>query len=443
MQQRCPPPNGHRRRVACARERAGEEIDGRVLDFIERALLLQPPSNLHQLEHDRWAAFVMRWQQFTGRVMAKGVEDTSFYNFHRLISLNEVGGEPGRAPGFEPLSEFHAFSETLARNWPHTLNATSTHDTKRSEDVRARISVLSEIPELWSREVRKWSRMTRALRGDGVPDSNEELLVYQTLVGMWPLEPSEEAGVGDRLKAYLEKALREAKTRTSWISPNEEFEKTVMQYAGALLAHEEFMISMRRLQKKVAFHGFLNSLTQTVLKLTSPGVPDFYQGSELWDFSLVDPDNRRPVDYEHRRKMLTSVRGATPAHLLANWMDGGVKLFTIVKVLEARRRQLEVFRDGTYEPLTATGFVNGSDASRNVVAFSRSSQALVVVPRLTTKLVKAPALPLGEVWSEAVLPIDGTWTNVITGERVIASDGALQLRDVFASFPVAVLELNQ
>jgi (1->4)-alpha-D-glucan 1-alpha-D-glucosylmutase len=424
--------------VACARARGAAEVDGRVFDFIERALLLEPPSNL-QHERERWGAFVMRWQQFTGRVMAKGVEDTSFYNYHRLISLNEVGGEPGRPVEHDSVAAFHRFNEQLAAHWPHTMNATSTHDTKRSEDVRARINVLSEIPDIWSREVRKWSRMTASLRSEGTPDQNEELLVYQTLVGMWPLDPAEEAGVPARLKSYLEKAAREAKTHTSWIAPDARFEARLLDYADALLSHDEFRTSMLRLQRKVAFHGFLNSLAQTLLKLTAPGAPDFYQGSELWDYSLVDPDNRRPVDYELRIAALASVRDASPRELLDEWKDGRVKLFTIAKALALRARRAATFRDGAYDALAASGTVRDDDASRHVIAFRRGDDVVVAVPRLTARIVDAPSMPVGDAWGDATLPLQGSWINALTGERIEAN-GAVPLRELFATFPLAALE---
>jgi (1->4)-alpha-D-glucan 1-alpha-D-glucosylmutase len=397
--------------IAEARRRAKLDDAQRLFDFVELVLLLEPPHYI-AAERDRWLEFVLRWQQFTGRVMAKGVEDTAFYNYNRLISLNEVGGEPGRGADFDPVAELHARNEEIARAWPHTMNATSTHDTKRSEDVRARIHVLSEIPEEWEREVRKWARMNAHLKRDGVPHPNEELLIYQTLAGAWPLDE-------ERLHTFLEKAAREAKTHSSWIKVDETYERALKEFASALLTHVPFLKSFQRFHRRIAFHGFLNSLAQVVVKVMSPGVPDFYQGSELWDFSLVDPDNRRPVDYEQRASLLSSL--GTPSSLLRNWQDGRVKLFVTTRALAVRA-------SGDYRAVE-TG-------TPHAVAFLRGEDVLVVVPRLTASLVKPPQLPLGDVWGDHALPVTGRWRNVFTGEIV----ESLELRNVFASFPVAVLQ---
>lgn len=420
--------------VAEARRRAGTAVDGRLLRFLERMLLLDLPSYVEP-ERPNWLAFVMRWQQFTGRVMAKGVEDTAFYNYHRLISLNEVGGEPGRVTPFDPVAEFHLRNERIQRDWPDTLNATSTHDTKRSEDVRARINVLSEIPGLWEREVRRWSDMNEPLRQAGVPDPNEELLLYQTLIGMWPLDEDQVAAVPQRLKQYLEKATREAKTHTSWIAPDAEFESRLLAFSDAVLASDVFRTSMLRLQKRIALHGFLNSLSQVVLKVMSPGVPDFYQGTEMWDFSLVDPDNRRPVDYEEFRSALRKLKAASRrgsvdcANLLRRWRDGRVKLFVTWRSLEVRSRLAAMFRRGSYRAV---------NAGPNAVAFTRGDAVLAVVPRLTTQLGRAGSLPLADAWGDAALDLGGRWTNSFTGE--IVEGERLRLSNVFASFPVAILE---
>lgn len=407
--------------IAEARRRA-VQVDRRLFDFVETVLLLRPPKYIAN-ERDKWLEFVMRWQQFTGRVMAKGVEDTAFYNYNRLISLNEVGGEPGRSAEFDPVAELHLRNAEIARNWPHTMNATSTHDTKRAEDVRARIHVLSEIPDEWERQVRKWMRINAPLRRDGVPHPNEELLLYQTLVGMWPLD--DDADIGARLIAYLKKAVREAKTHSSWLSPNVDYENALEEFATALLAHAPFLDSFKRFHKRIAFHGFLNSLAQVVLKATSPGVPDFYQGTELWDFSLVDPDNRRPVDYDRRASMLASL--AEPAKLLKDWPSGAIKLFVTARTLALRARHAETFLHGSYRPVE-TG-------TPHAFACLRGDDVLVVVPRLTAQWSRQ--LPIGEVWGERALrDVGGAWRNVFTGEVV----ESLGLKDVFASIPVAILE---
>ena len=410
--------------AAKAGRRHGGAIEKRVFDFVESVLLLEPPHYIES-ERDKWLEFVMRWQQFTGRVMAKGVEDTAFYNYNRLLSLNEVGGEPGRGE-FDPVADLHERNARIARDWPHTMNATSTHDTKRAQDVRTRISVLSEIPDAWQREVRKWTRMNAAFKTEGAPDANEELMIYQTLAGMWPLDAAEEATVAERLRLFLEKAAREAKTHSSWMAPNEAYERALQDFATSILGHAPFLEAFRRFHKRIALHGFVNSLAQVVLKACSPGVPDFYQGTELWDFSLVDPDNRRPIDWSRRKSAIESM----PSHttLLRNWSDGRVKLFTTARVLAARARHVEAFRDGAYRALD-TG-------TPNAVAFTRGDdEVLVVVPRLTTRFRR---VPLGEVWGEHALPINGRWRDAFTGEVV---EGAqLALREVFATFPVAVLE---
>ena len=400
--------------IAEARRRSTLDDAKRLFDFVELVLLLQPPKYIAS-ERDRWLEFVMRWQQFTGRVMAKGVEDTAFYNYNRLISLNEVGGEPGRDASFDPVAGLHARNEEIARRWPHTMNATSTHDTKRSEDVRARIHVLSEIAEEWEREVKKWARMNAPLQKNGVPHPNEELLVYQTLAGAWPIDEA-------RLHTFLEKAAREAKTHSSWIKVDEAYESALKEFASALLRHDTFVASFQRFHRRIAFHGFLNSLAQVVVKVCSPGVPDFYQGTELWDFSLVDPDNRRPVDYAHRARLVASP--GTPHEMLRNWQDGRIKLFVTSRALAARRR----FAGAPYRAVD-TG-------TPHAVAFLRGDDTLVTVPRLTATLVKPPDLPLGDVWAGHALPVEGRWRNIFTGETL----DSLELRNVFASFPVAILE---
>jgi (1->4)-alpha-D-glucan 1-alpha-D-glucosylmutase len=418
-----------REAIACARRRAAMSIDRRLFVFLDYVLRVDPPAYI--ADRERWRSFVMRWQQFTGRVMAKGVEDTAFYAYNRLLSLNEVGGNPGRSD-FDGLAELHRLNARRAEEWPHTLNATSTHDTKRSEDVRARIAVLSEMPELWARTVRRWSRMNSPLRRDGIPHPNEELLLYQTLIGMWPLDENDLASVRPRLKAYLEKAAREGKVHTSWTAPNAAYEEALFAFADAVLSDDDFCREFTRVQKRIAFYGAINALSQLVLKATSPGVPDFYQGTELWDFSLVDPDNRRPIDFARRAALLRRVKSAAPAALLRAWHDGRVKLFTTWKLLDLRARHAELFRDGAYEPL---------DAGPNVCAFVRrrgDDAVAVAVPRFPTRLTRPGRFPLAEVWRETALPLAGRWRNTFTGDTL--EGDSLPLRDVFARFPVAVLE---
>jgi (1->4)-alpha-D-glucan 1-alpha-D-glucosylmutase len=413
-----------------ARRRAGASIDGRLFTFLERVLLVDPPSYL-PAAREPWLAFVMRWQQFTGRVMAKGVEDTAFYNYNRLISLNEVGGNPGRSD-FDSLAEFHTHAARMQHLWPHTMNATSTHDTKRSEDVRARINVLSEIASQWERQVRRWSKKNAPLRG-AVIDPNVELLVYQTLAGMWPFDERELPAIRDRLKQYLEKAAREAKTWSSWIAPNRQYEEALLDFGEAILNDPDFCAAMTRFQKRIAFYGCLNSLGQVVLKATAPGAPDFHQGTELWDFSLVDPDNRRPVDFQVRSTMLKKLQSTVSVDtLLRRWQDGRIKMFVTWRLLQLRTRHVDLFRDGTYEPV---------DAGPHLCAFVRRHErdaVLVAVPRLIAGLVKPGRLPLGEVWGGTALPVSGNWRNLFTGEEHGGTE--LSLRDLFARFPIAVVE---
>ncbi|HEX3578379.1 MAG TPA: malto-oligosyltrehalose synthase, partial [Thermoanaerobaculia bacterium] len=423
--------------IAEARRRAGNTIDERLFAFLERVLLVDPPAYV-AAERENWRAFVMRWQQFTGRVMAKGVEDTAFYNYNRLISLNEVGGNPGRGGNFDGLAEFHARASRMQQQWPHTMNATATHDTKRSEDVRARINVLSEIPPQWERQVRRWSKMNAPHRANGIPDPNTELLIYETLIGMWPLDDEELPSVRDRLKQYLEKAAREAKTHTSWIAPNPAYEESLLGFADSIVSDTAFCEDLIRVQKRIAFYGFLNGLSQVVLKATAPGAPDFYQGTELWDFSLVDPDNRRPVEYANRGAMLKKMKAAASKDalsidtLLRRWHDSRIKMFVTWKVLDARSRHAELFRDGSYEPI---------DAGNNVVAFTRrrGDEAVVVaVPRLVANFVKPGVFPLGDVWPDTSIPISGSWRNLFTGESL--EGDRIPLRSLFGRFPAAVLE---
>ena len=421
-----------REAITEARRRSGTAIDERLFTFLEHVLLADPPSYVAS-EREHWLSFVMRWQQFTGRVMAKGVEDTAFYNYNRLLSLNEVGGNPGRSSEADSLGEFHARNAMIQRQWPHTMNATATHDTKRSEDVRARINVLSEIAPQWESSVRRWSKMNARFQKNGVPHPNEQLLLYQTLIGMWPLDVKELSSVPERLKQYLEKASREAKNHTSWIAPNASYEEALLDFAGAILNDPAFCKDFGRFQKRVAFFGFLNSLSQIVLKATAPGAPDFYQGTELWDFSLVDPDNRRPVDYAQRSAMLKKLKAGTdPGMLLRRWKDGRIKMFVTWKLLEARERHADLFRDGTYEPV---------DAGPNVVAFIRrhgDDAVLVAVPRLVASLVKPGIFPLGQVWANATLPASGNWQNSFTGEGHEGEE--IPLSRLFATLPFAVLE---
>ncbi len=301
------------------------DLDSDLLDFLGAILLLRHRGKLE-------TELLMRLQQLTGPVMAKSVEDTAFYNFHRLISLNEVGGDPGHF-GL-PIDEFHAACSEAGRCWPIAMLASSTHDTKRSEDVRARINLLSEIPDRWSEAVRRWAELNDRYRRENLPDRNAEYLIYQTLVGAWPIET-------DRLLAYMEKASREAKTHTSWTNPNPIYDDALRAFIEGIMSHSPFITDLEQFVKPLIEPGRINSLAQTLLKLTTPGVPDFYQGTEVWDLSLVDPDNRRPVDYHKRRRLLAKMKHMTVDQIWSHIEDGLPKMWLIRHVLKLRQeRQL-------------------------------------------------------------------------------------------------------
>jgi (1->4)-alpha-D-glucan 1-alpha-D-glucosylmutase len=401
-------------------------------------------------------------------VTAKGVEDTAFYVYNRLVSLNEVGGEPGRF-GIKPEA-VHAYNRGRQARWPYALSSLSTHDTKRSEDVRARINVLSEMAEGWWAAVDRWSRLNephRRTRGDEdqpIPDANEEYLLYQTLVGAWPLEPygpEEYAAFIKRIQEYMLKALHEAKVHTSWINPNAEYDEAVGEFVGRILdeaANRPFLDHFRAFQRRIAAYGLYNSLSQTLLKFASPGVPDTYQGTELWDFSLVDPDNRRPVDYERRHRMLRDLKSAAESaggglrdlarDLVASKEDGRIKLYVTHRSLACRRDHPGLFSAGEYIPLAAEG-----PKAAHLFAFARragEAAAVVAVPRLVAGLTPDPARPpLGaEAWPDTRLTLAGLdpalrWRNAFTGEVLVPQDRdgqpSLAAADLFAHFPVALL----
>jgi (1->4)-alpha-D-glucan 1-alpha-D-glucosylmutase len=342
------------------------EVDGLDRLAVTDARLPARLAAILLLEERGHDAFVVRFQQTTPAVMAKGVEDTAFYRYNRLLCLNEVGGSPARFS--LPVDEFHARNLERARRFPHQLLATHTHDAKRSGDVRARLAALSWLADEWCELVRRWRRANDPLRRGGGPDPNEEYLVYQTLAGAWPLEP-------DRLDAYLEKALREAKTNTSWIEPDGEWEQSVQAFARGLYGHEPFLEGFEPFAERLAREGERVALGQTLLKLTCPGVPDLYQGDELWELSLVDPDNRRPVDWQRRRELLADVKAGQPPNRET------AKLYLIWKTLRLRAERPDVFT-GSYEPVEA-----GSD----VCAFTRAGEILVAVPLRPGARFTAPA----------------------------------------------------
>jgi (1->4)-alpha-D-glucan 1-alpha-D-glucosylmutase len=463
-----------RKAVAAAKWRS-PAADTSIFDFVHEVLLTRIADGQNAAYRNAVINFAMKFQQFTSPVMAKGLEDTAFYRYNRLVSLNDVGSDLKRF-GVSQF-EFHAANQERLANWPHTMLATSTHDTKRSEDVRSRINVLSEMSALWRLRARDWRRLNRTrkrtVNGQPVPAPNDEYLLYQTLVGAWPFHLDESSDKNewknfrDRIEAYMLKAIREAKQNSSWINRNAEYEDAVSSFVKAVLEpgpKNRFMKDFLPFQRRVARIGLWNSLSQTLLKLTAPGVPDIYQGNELWDLSLVDPDNRRPVDYGHRRSMFDSLRqwGSAPdaadvSKLLQTPEDGRMKLYLIWKTLCFRQEHPDLFQQGEYVALG----VSGPKADR-IAAFARRRDdltALIIVPRLVAGLINDAAgvegigddandfAPLGpHIWEDThiVLPVAGRqkYRNVLTGD-VLDLEGSLSIAQALADFPVALFVSTQ
>lgn len=436
-------------------EKAKRSSPGLVneLEFIERLLLLDFGNYLSEDEKNQWINFVMRFQQFTGPLMAKGFEDTTLYVYNRLLSLNEVGGNPGTFG--VSAREFHRFLEKRGRIWPYSLNGTSTHDTKRGEDTRARINVLSELPKEWHSNIKTWSKINREkkrkVNGRAVPDRNDEYFLYQTLIGAYPISEGEHTEFIQRMKEYIVKAVREAKVHTAWLKPDTDYENAFISFLEEILGDEEgnpFLEEFLPFQKKVSHYGLFNSLSQTLIKITAPGVPDFYQGSELWNLNLVDPDNRRPVDFKRRQAFLREIRARENGNilhlieeLLRTKEDGRIKLFLIYRALKTRNEHIEVFRDGAYIPLKGAGkFKN------HILAFARNhgrKWAVIVAPRFLTTVVRGGEYPFGEeIWHDTHIPCPDQgsheWKNVITSQQV-NSPGKLMIGEVLRDFPVGLL----
>ena len=407
--------------VECAKQYR-QDIDAGLFDFL-RAVLSGEVKGKDEFE------FLLRFQQFTPPVMAKGVEDTAFYCFNRLVAMSEVGGDPG-SDGI-CLERFHAYNQKMQTTHPLTMVTLSTHDTKRSDDVRARLAVLSELPEEFGAALTRWSEMNRELRSRifaGNPagdllDRNTEYLLYQTLIGAWPIPV-------DRLKEYMLKAVREAKQRTSWTANNTEFESALHEFIEGLLEYTPFLDDLSRFVDQISDAGRVNSLAQTLMKHTVPGVPDLYQGAELWDLSLVDPDNRRPVDYDLRRNLLDEVKHLEPcagaALAMKRFEDGLPKLWTIHRALRLRRERPRSFgAAAAYTPIHAQGPRAG-----HVIAYMRGADVITVVPRLTS-LVRGG-------WEDTAIPLPaGSWTNFLTGRTV--ANGTTRVETLFQDFPVALL----
>jgi (1->4)-alpha-D-glucan 1-alpha-D-glucosylmutase len=386
------------------------EIDSELFDFLADVLLLRVRGAME-------SEFVFRFQQFTGSVMAKGVEDTAFYCFNRLISLNEVGGDPGCFG--TPPQAFHDFCLDVQRSRPRTMLASSTHDTKRSEDVRVRISLLSEIPANWKAALERWASLNEKYKKEQLPDRNTEYFLYQTMLGAWPIPL-------DRLQPYMEKACREAKQQTSWHAPNESFETATREFIAALYEGTAFLEDFEAFVEPLIEPGRINSISQVLLKLTSPGIPDTYQGSEIWDLSLVDPDNRRPVDYDLRRRLLSELPNLNVDEVWRRIDEGLPKLWTIYHTLRTRRKYASAFaHEAAYQPLRAHGA-----KTDHVVAYMRSDGIVVLVPRLI--------LTLDSEWRDTSLQVPcGTWRNQLSGAVYNGCD--LPVGQILAPFPVALL----
>lgn len=427
------------------------------LTYIHRLLLREEEGHLTEEQKADRQHFVMKFQQLTGPLMAKGVEDTLLYIYNRLLSLNEVGGNPGHF-GLS-LDTFHQFNQRKCDRWLHAMNATATHDTKRGEDMRARLNVLSELPEEWEQQVWTWSKINRdkkpAIAGKPKPDTNDEYFLYQTLIGAFPNSDAEFPQFVDRVKDYVIKAVREAKAHTAWLRPDSAYEEAYLTFVEKILADpetNEFLQVFRPFQQKIAAFGVFNSLSQVLLKHVCPGVPDLYQGDELWDLSLVDPDNRRPVDYEQRITFLKSIQTQAKTdrlslieQLLANPADGKIKLFLTYQLLQARQQYRELFRQGNYQPLTVSGAF-----ADHIIAFARSYQdqtAIALAPRFLTSLIQPGDSPIGkDIWQDTQIELpsglSSSWKNVIT-DQVLPSTPTLLVGEGFQHFPVALLVSQQ
>jgi (1->4)-alpha-D-glucan 1-alpha-D-glucosylmutase len=447
-----------------------------VFDFIQGVLTTdiahgrRPGFNRREVQR-----LAMKFQQYTGPVAAKGVEDTAYYRHHRLVSLNEVGGDPERF-GLS-VGAFHKLNQAQARGWPRAMLATATHDTKRGEDCRSRISVLSEVADAWGARVRRWAtlnaRHKTIVDGAKAPSAADEYLFYQTLIGAWPLTLAADgevpartmAELRDRVGAYMRKAVREAKLHSDWFAPHAAYEDALIGFIAKALAIGQpnpFLADFRAFQAPLAAAGAVNGLAQTVLKLTLPGVPDVYQGCELWDLSLVDPDNRRPVDFRRRRRMLRAlVRTFDPGRnavdldrLVGRWRQGWPKLFIIWRLLALRARHPALFALGKYVALPA----RGAHADQ-MCAFARRNRGhvlVVAVPRFVTRLpADDNGFPVGDAaWRDTRLPLPktlalGTGRCVFSGQPVVPagrpSGGGLHLpaAALFARLPVAAAVFPQ
>lgn len=452
----------HIRHAIAEAKRRNPAVAVSIYDFLGDLLLLNDPEGLSDAQRAERRLFVMRFQQLTAPVMAKSMEDTAFYRYFPLASLNEVGGDPDQFGC--PLERFHHKNLIRRRHWPHAMISTSTHDTKWGEDARARLNVLSELPAEWLRALRQWEavnrRHKRQVGGSGAPSANDEYLLYQVLLASWPpggLREENRAAYLSRIQDYLVKAVREAKLYSSWVSPNEAYEEAVREFAAGILAPGEenrFPREFARFHARIERAGVCNALAQVLLKVASPGVPDLYQGSELWNFSLVDPDNRRPVDFARRRALLRQLRGNAAGDLgpcAARWLDrhedGLIKLHVTRAALRLRRAHPDLFLRGEYVPLAVRG-----PRATHVIAFARRLEArvaLAVTGRYFQSLGAADAWPVAEAWRDTALLLPagfraaGPFRDLLTGETLTGersgSRAVFPLAEVFRRLPFALL----
>ena len=454
-----PFPDGQRVEKALTEAQARRpQLSAASFGFLADVLLLRNRPHLFPDQREARLAFVVRWQQFTGPIMAKAFEDSFLYVYTPLISLNEVGGDP--RPSTAPSADFPNFIKERSLHWEYPLNTTTTHDTKRAEDVRARINVLAEIPEDWQAHLKRWAKRNAAHRkvvgGQPVPDPNEEIFLYQTLLGIYPLETADVPALVDRLQAYAVKATREAMVHTRWTQPNLAHEHALKTFVASILKtgpRNAFLRDFSVFKDRIAYYGMINGLSQTLLKIVSPGIPDFYQGSELWDLRLVDPDNRQPVDFIKRNAMLArlkqvgqSQRSSLPEELTSHWQDGQIKLHLIWKALNFRRQHHQLFSNGNFVAIGAHG-----RRQNNVAAFLRRYKKewlLVVVPRwLAREDYPLSAASQNGFWRKTDIRLQSSapqhWINVLTGEefpsRSARGARSLAVGELLRKFPVALI----
>ena len=441
--------------ISAARGRA-TSLKPAYFDFVRDVLLILNPPHVLVDQREARLAFVMRWQQFTGPIVAKGLEDTALYVYHPLLSLNEVGGDP-RPSQATSRENFYAFLEERRRSWPRSLDASTTHDTKRSEDVRARLNAVSEMPSEWEVHLKDWAKLNAQFKttvnGQAVPDRSEEYFLYQTLLGVWPLDSHGCASLLERVQGHIIKATREAMVHTRWTRPNQPHEDALLSFVSRILSKDnaDFLADFRQFQKKVAYFGMINGLSQTLLKIAAPGVPDFYQGSELWDLRLVDPDNRGPVDFDKRAADLDEIvkagaSGQIAQSLIERWPDGQIKLYLIWRALRFRQNHEEIFRDGDFLPLQVEG-----SYSRNIVAFARRHGKQWVLAAAPRWISQVPATrerkPTMFNWGDTrlVLPSGSPslWESILTSQQVPSfaegSESYVKASDLFCDLPMALI----